>query len=473
MNQKPFIHTFKAGKSYFIYDVNTDKILKVNAAVYNYLNKIEHNLEKESDWNIEIEDEINTLINYGFLKNKRVSKTMHPETKYIKYHIENNLSSIILQVTQNCNLRCDYCIYSGLYSNRVHTNKRMNIDVAKRSIDYLIKNSSQLNEVSVGFYGGEPLLEFDLIKQIVEYVKVVGEGKEIYFNLTTNATLFNEEIIEFFVKNNITTMISLDGGKEIHDKSRKFANTGEGSHDVVLKNVRYIKNKYPEYYKKNITFNTVINSENDYISIDDFISKNETLKDSNFLASTLNNNYSDKEIVSSDEYILGKSYDRFLTLLNKLKFIKDESMSPLSRIERALLDDFRYEKNIEGRLELPDVWHHGGPCIPGAFRIFVTTDGEFFPCERVSESSKMGMIGNLDSGVDIEKAEKLLNIGKLYEEQCSDCWAYSYCDICIAKIDDTKCNENEIKPHDCDRIRHSTENNMKDYCVLKSLGYQY
>ncbi|MBH8007070.1 radical SAM protein, partial [Clostridioides difficile] len=184
-----------------------------------------------------------------------------------------------------------------------------NIDVAKRSIDYLIKNSSQLNEVSVGFYGGEPLLEFDLIKQIVEYVKVVGEGKEIYFNLTTNATLFNEEIIEFFVKNNITTMISLDGGKEIHDKSRKFANTGEGSHDVVLKNVRYIKNKYPEYYKKNITFNTVINSENDYISIDDFISKNETLKDSNFLASTLNNNYSDKEIVSSDEYILGKSYD--------------------------------------------------------------------------------------------------------------------------------------------------------------------
>ncbi|OJT72410.1 hypothetical protein BM531_21730, partial [Clostridioides difficile] len=64
----------------------------------------------------------------------------------------------------------------------------------------------------------------------------------------------------------------------------------------------------------------------------------------------------------------------------------------------------------------------------------------------VSESSKMGMIGNLDSGVDIEKAEKLLNIGKLYEEQCSDCWAYSYCDICIAKIDDTKCNENEIKP---------------------------
>ncbi|OJT87365.1 hypothetical protein BM535_20895 [Clostridioides difficile] len=71
----------------------------------------------------------------------------------------------------------------------------------------MIKNSSQLNEVSVGFYGGEPLLEFDLIKQIVEYVKVVGEGKEIYFNLTTNATLFNEEIIEFFVKINITTMI--------------------------------------------------------------------------------------------------------------------------------------------------------------------------------------------------------------------------------------------------------------------------
>lgn len=473
MNQKPFIHTFTAGESYYVYDVNTDKILEVDAKVYTVLHKIENNVFDDTYIEEDTQNYINMLLNYGFLKNNRVKKTKHPETDYLKYHVNNRLSSIILQVTQNCNLRCEYCIYSGSYNNRVHTNKRMSLTTAKKCIDYLISHSKQLNEVSIGFYGGEPLLEFNLIKEVVNYSKKVGEGKNIYFNLTTNGTLFTPEIVDFFVKNDITAMISLDGNQEIHDKSRIFASSGKGSHSIILKNVHYIKSTYPEYYKKHITFNTVINPENEYDCIDNFISNEDVLKNSIFLSSAINNNYSAKKRVISENYLTGKNYDRFLILLSKLKFIDSKNMSPLSKIESSLLDEFRYEKNLDGRLELPEVWHHGGPCIPGAFRVFVTADGDFFPCERVSENSQLGKIGNLNDGIDIDRATKILNIGKIYEDKCFDCWAYSYCDICIAKIDDTCCSEKDICPHDCQNILYTTESNMKDYCVLKSLGYQY
>ncbi|MDR1773925.1 MAG: SPASM domain-containing protein [Clostridioides sp.] len=103
----------------------------------------------------------------------------------------------------------------------------------------------------------------------------------------------------------------------------------------------------------------------------------------------------------------------------------------------------------------------------------MTVDGDFYPCERVSEKSVLGKIGNIFSGIYLEKAEKILNIGKIYEDKCRDCWAYSACDICIAKLDDTECNEKDILPKDCKKIKFTFENNLKDYCVLKSLGYKY
>lgn len=467
MELNAFIHTFEVGGRYYIYDVNTDKILKVDEKVYLYLSG------KNTDIDFKTKEYIKMLKNNGFLSSNKIKKTEHPQTKYLEYYINNKVSSIILQVTQNCNFRCEYCVYSGSYNNRVHTNKRMSIETAKKAVDYLLEHSKDNNNINISFYGGEPLLEFDLIKQVVEYSKKVGEGKAIYFNLTTNGTLFNDDIIEYFVKNKITAMISLDGDKHTHDKSRKLVGSDKSTHDIIMDNLRYIKQKYPKYYKEHITFNCVINPENDYECIDSFISKNDILKNSSFLASSINENYSEKQYIASEKYIIDKSYDRFLTLISKLNFVDEKKLSPLSSVERSVLDEFRYEKNIEGRLELPMSWHHGGPCLPGVYRIFITVDGDFYPCERVSENSKLGKIGSLSNGIDLEKAKKVLNIGRFYEQKCFDCWAYSYCDVCIAKVDDTKCNEEEIKPTECERILDSVENNMKDYCVLKSLGYQY
>ncbi|MDR1773924.1 MAG: radical SAM protein [Clostridioides sp.] len=360
MNKKPFIHTFEAGENYYLYDVNKDVILKVEKDVYDYLKQVEN--DKKINFNLEkdTKEKIDFLKRCGFLKSKRVKKTKHPSTDNLQYYIDEKLNSLILQVTQNCNLRCEYCIYSGTYKNRTHTNKRMSVELAIKAIDYLMEHSKQKNELGISFYGGEPLLEFELIKKVVEYSQKVGEGKDIYYNLTTNATLFNEDIIKFFVQNKITVMISLDRDKETHDKYRKFNGNNRSTHEIVLKNAEYIKSKYPEYFKEHISFNCVVNTESDYGAISDFISTNKIIKDSSFLSSLINPNYCDnKETKVSKEYLFHKNYERFLILLSKLGFVDEKKLSPLTFIESGLLEDFRDEKNLVERIELPDECHHG------------------------------------------------------------------------------------------------------------------
>ncbi|MCR1824680.1 Cys-rich peptide radical SAM maturase CcpM, partial [Terrisporobacter muris] len=455
----------------YIYDVNTNKILEISKDLYAYLKEYLYS-DKNSNLNAKVEKELNNLKKHGFLKNKRIEKTEHPDTKFLKYYIDNKLSSVVLQVTQNCNLRCDYCIYSGSYNNRVHSNKRMNFNTAKKAVDYLIQHSKQLNEINISFYGGEPLLEFELIKKIVEYAKDLAQGKYITFNLTTNATLFTPEIVEYFVKHNITAMISLDGNEEIHDKSRVFASSGKGTHKFVLKNLQFIKENYPEYYKNNITFNTVVLPENQYTCIHDFVSIEELLKDSYFLESDVSQHNTDKEFKMSDDYVFGKNYGRFLILLSKLNIVDSKNLSPLLQVANSVFDGFIADRNIT-RIELPTVSHHSGPCLPGVYRAFITTDGDIYPCEKVSEKSCLSKIGTLDDGIDLEKASKLLNIGQFYEEKCFNCWSYTNCGICIAKLNEIDRSEEEIEPQYCDLIKYTTESNMKDYCVLKSLGYQY
>ncbi len=144
---------------------------------------------------------------------------------------------ITLQVTQNCNLHCSYCAYSGNYENRSHKALNMDIETAKKGIDYLIEHSPDNEIVDIGFYGGEPLLTFNLIKECVAYAEKKAEGKNMMFNLTTNGTLIKPEMIDFFEKHNVSITISIDGPREIHDLNRKFAHSGTGSFDIMMKNL--------------------------------------------------------------------------------------------------------------------------------------------------------------------------------------------------------------------------------------------
>ena len=464
--RRPFIHLFKESFGYFLYDVNMDEILSIPREVYESLKG------KQEGGSEDAKAYIRNLKADGYLKTARVKKSIHPATKYVKFYLQTKLKHLTLQITQNCNLRCEYCIYSGGYKNRTHSNKVMSFEVAGKAIDYLIAHSGETESVSIGFYGGEPLLEFGLIKKCVEYAEKAGEGRRIVFAITTNATLLREPNISFLADHDFKVLVSLDGPEAIHNKHRKYAGGSEGSFYALLKNVASIKDKYPDFFKKNVSFNTVLDPENDFDSINDFVNNHEVFKNSQFNFSVIDERYKDERNPVSNDFYAQKNYELFKTFLGKIGWLSEpyDSKTMNSYFENI---NIKKGKAACSREQLPETGHHGGPCIPGVLRLFVNADGNFYPCERVSESSKITCIGNVYTGISEEKAVSLMNVERVTTDQCRECWAYDYCTVCVGSADNMEEMSAEAVKRNCPLIRYQVEEKFKDYCMLRYLGFEF
>ncbi|MDC7290404.1 Cys-rich peptide radical SAM maturase CcpM [Blautia schinkii] len=468
-NEKPFIHLFSTIFGKYFYDVNTNKIIKISDNIYKCLetNQI------EDVANLEINRYLITLKQKGYLKSKHVKISEHAINEYYESFLDHNLSQITIQVTQKCNLNCEYCVYSGNYYNRTHSDKIMSYDMAKKAIEYILLHSSNSEHLAISFYGGEPLLAFELIKKCVEFAENEFEGRVIRFNFTTNGTLLTEEKFDFLVRHDFSILISLDGPEEVHDKNRKFANSGKGSFKVMMKNVKRLKELYPDFYNKNVAFNSVMDPSVSLSKICDFTACNEIVKNSRFSSTVVNDIYAKNKTVFSVDFLEKYEYYKFLTFLWKLGRLAEQDIAPLMRQHFSSLRRTGKILEMYSQSELPIKGHRGGPCIPGVRKLFVTTDGWLYPCERVSETSRASRIGHIDTGVDIEKALALLNIEKVTSKDCRNCWAYSYCDMCVAQADDgEKISRDKILSL-CDSTRYRVEEQFKDYLVLKELGYDY
>jgi radical SAM protein with 4Fe4S-binding SPASM domain len=152
------------------------------------------------------------------------------------------ITHIELFLTSQCNLACDYCFVEGK-ENRC---ERMDWPTARRSIDWLLEVCGEKKELGILFFGGEPMLEFDLMMKIVEYAngRVKEADKKISYTMTTNGVLFDEERARALADNGITYMVSLDGAREDHDRHRK-TRSGEGSFDAVMKNLETMRKYHP------------------------------------------------------------------------------------------------------------------------------------------------------------------------------------------------------------------------------------
>lgn len=191
-----------------------------------------------------------------------------------------NLRQLILEVTEKCNLKCKYCYQNKLDKNRKgawHL-KDMSWEIAKDSVDYFIKKISHPKRTTskgscyLSFYGGEPLLNIGLIEKCIEYIRSLDLDDIITYYVTTNATIIDDRIADFLEKNNIYLLVSLDGPKYENDRNRIFKN-GNGSYDKIVKNLEFIKNNYPDYFRQNISFNSVYNARSDLKAIIAFYAK--------------------------------------------------------------------------------------------------------------------------------------------------------------------------------------------------------
>ncbi|TQQ84042.1 Cys-rich peptide radical SAM maturase CcpM [Peptacetobacter hominis] len=463
MKDNPFIHLFETSDGKYLFDVNKNTIISIPDNVYNFLKKPTTNMDSN------VEKYLHTLKNCGFLKSNRVEISEHSETKYLKYYLDNKLSTLLLQLTQNCNLRCDYCIYSGNYNTRTHSNKIMDFELAKDGIDFLIKHSRDSDNIFIGFYGGEPFLNFDLMKKCMDYSLKKIPNKEIYFNVTTNATLLTKEIVDIIVNYNLTILISLDGPKQIHDEARKFAFNNRGSFDTLYNNLKYIKTKYPDYYKEHILFNTVLHQSN-FGCVDNYIKSDDLLSDSYFMSTFISDSYSDKKHEISDSSISEIQYEKFLLFLSKIGILNNYKPSKLLDLDFQQIGSIVNSSKID---HLPKKSHHSGVCIPGVQKLFMNVNGDFFPCERVNELSDFSKIGSIKNGLDYNKIEYMMNIENITKEECHNCWAYNHCTICLSGLEDNNGIKRENILLRCPYVKNSIEEKLKDYTVLKSLGYNF
>ena len=222
---------------------------------------------------------------YNIFNNNDFLNSISLSEDYYKQMLRNHPHpQLILNVTEQCNLRCKYCIYSGEYETfRTHSSNKMNKDIMKKSINLFFNyidewelfNANILPIIS--FYGGEPLLERDFILEAINYIE--SFNKPVILGMTTNATLLTKNLIEELVSHNVVLFISMDGNQEVHDRNRVFP-SGAGSFDYVFSKLKDIKTEIEKQGKLQalpLVLLVTIDDFNDIPAINNFFQKERTL----------------------------------------------------------------------------------------------------------------------------------------------------------------------------------------------------
>ena len=358
-----------------------------------------------------------------------------------------DLWQLILNVTENCNMRCKYCYLSEEYEfTRNRTSHMMDFQTAKKALDLffdkqrIIKQQNPGKAVGISFYGGEPLLNLDLIKRCVEYTKNNCPLK-FGFYITTNGTLLKDDVVDYLVDNNFNIFISLDGNKDEHDKNRVDAN-GKGTYDRIAKNIERLVERYPAYlYKVGIL--GVHDWQTNLVENANYFEKNNSIRVM-LLSAVLANNTHYYERFSEDDR--KKFADNYLSLLIDYTRKKIDGKTP-SSYTCSMFDPQIYSVlgrlgNYEGRFPfLP----YTSACVPGS-KMSVRVDGKIDVCEKINYSFP---IGDVNDGFDYEKMmEMMQQYNSEIGEKCKVCPISKYCPTCYANCS----GEHEFKADRCNDI---------------------
>ena len=318
------------------------------------------------------------------------------------------VKSMCLHVAHDCNLRCKYC-FAATGDFCMGERKLLSYEVGKKALDWLVEKSGKRVHLEVDFFGGEPLMNFDVMKRLVEYGRSIEaeKNKKFKFTTTTNCVLMTEEIMDFFNKEMGNVVISMDGRPEVHDRMRPTIN-GKGSYAIIAEKAKEFAKRrgHQEYYVRG----TFTGYNKDFA--------NDVL----FLADEGFEQLSVEPVVTDPacEYALHEE---------DLPQLREE----YERLAVAYMDRrangkwfnfFHFNVDLEG-----------GPCLrkrltgcgAGNEYIAVTPDGEIYPCHQFvgREGYRMGSV--LDGTFNTELQKKFANNHVLTKEKCRECWARFYC----------------------------------------------
>ena len=414
------IHQYRLGGYNIVIDVCSGAIHVVDEVAYDIISLFESNskddilskiAEKYADRDDISADDISECYNQ-VCSLKEQGKLFAPDTfasmaGKLKEKTAGVVKALCLHVAHTCNLNCAYCFAS---QGKYHGDRAiMSFEVGKQAFDYLIKNSGTRRNLEVDFFGGEPLMNFDVVKQLVAYARQIEKeyNKNFRFTLTTNGMLIDDDVIDFANKEMSNVVLSLDGRKEIHDRYR-VDYSGKGSWDrIVPKFQQLVEAREGKNYYMRGTF-THRNP--------DFLNDIKQMLDLGF------NELSMEPVVCAPG--------------DPAELTEDDLPIVLDQYEK--LAELMLERNKQGK---PFTFYHymidltGGPCIykrisgcgSGTEYMAVTPWGDLYPCHQFVGDEKF-RLGDVWTGVTNTEIQGEFAACNVYaHEECKDCWARLYC----------------------------------------------
>ncbi|MEA1993719.1 MAG: radical SAM protein [Euryarchaeota archaeon] len=364
---------------------------------------------------------------YDVLWKKRNLKI--PNEGEIQEHLyKHGFQEMTLGVTEACNMRCKYCVYSEMYKFfRNQSFKHMGWKIAKSAIDLYFKYLKEgepynpKRRATIGFYGGEPLLNFPLIKKCVKYTKKYQNFRP-FFTITTNGTLLNDEIVDFIIENKINLIVSIDGSKEEHNRKRILSN-GNGSFDIVMKNVKKVMDRdYPLFAVMVYDWKTDFLEEQKFFNREDvppliFVNPVSLEPGCKYYDQfTLYDIKKFKKMLGDAEKFWFKELKGEVEEVGKASVIE---IYALMRILRMFTNAIVLNK--------PTFLPYTGACVPGV-KMFVDCDGNIHTCEKINSHFP---IGNVNTGLNFSKIRKIIE--EYHEnilEHCKNCPIKNICGLC-------------------------------------------
>ena len=370
----------------------------------------------------------------GFFKGQIQETETATVEKFDKEYDKGMLYLMVLSVTEDCNFRCKYCYLSEEYKyTRNRTDKTMDFATAKAALDFYfaelrkIKKKIPNKKAGVTLYGGEPLMNIKLVREIVDYCNKYAP-MEISLNMTTNGYFLSDEIADFVVENDIHLAVSLDGNEANHDRNRVMTKDTK-THARVLENVLRFKKRYPDF--PNIGLVSVYDVKTDLDANIDFFLQND-LPRIFFINEVSSNNTDYYDRFSEEDYAKFRERYSFLMKDYVQKKKKGIEMSQYQRMifEMPLLQTvMRFRKEDTKAPIVP----YTNTCLPGA-KLYVRTDGTIDVCERVNGTYP---IGNLRDGLNKEVICEMINeYNRKITQKCGECSAKRNCPLCFAYAND-------------------------------------
>lgn len=441
------IHQYKLNGYNIVLDTFSGSIHSVDDVCYDVIELFEHCSEQEiidsisSKYKLDKQEIVECLDDVKELKRQGklfTEDTFSPIATAFKQKSGNVIKALCLHVAHTCNLNCSYCFAS---QGKYHGERAvMSFDVGKQALDFLVANSGTRRNLEVDFFGGEPLMNWQVVKDLVSYARSIEakHGKNFRFTLTTNGVLIDDDVIDFCNKEMSNVVLSLDGRKEIHDRLR-VDYAGNGSWDkIVPKFQKFVKSRGDKGYYMRGTF-THANP--------DFLEDIKTMLDLGFTE------------LSMEPVVCGKTDEARLTAEDIKTVCKQ-----YEKLAKLML-----ERQKEGR---PFTFYHymidltGGPCVykrvsgcgSGTEYMAVTPWGDLYPCHQFVGEEKF-KLGDIYNGVTNNELREQFRQCNVYSKpECKDCWAKLYCSgACVANSYHASGNINGAYPEGCELFKKRIE----------------